>query len=88
MFERLLELGPGHGYHPESSKSIVAVVIHNLERAKVYFADLAFKVQTGSNYLGGLIGENEDRDKCFESQIATWVDIIKQLSMVMGTFPK
>jgi hypothetical protein len=44
MFERLLELGPGYGYHPESSKSIVVVAIHNVERAKVYLDDLAFKV--------------------------------------------
>jgi hypothetical protein len=57
MFERLLELGPGYGYQPESSKSIVVVVIHNLELAKVYFMDLALKVQTGSRYLGGLVGE-------------------------------
>jgi hypothetical protein len=57
MFERLLELGPGYGYHTESSKSIVTVVRHNLEQAKVYFIDLAFKVQTGSIYLGGFFGE-------------------------------
>jgi hypothetical protein len=83
MLERLLELGPGYGYHPESSKSIVVVVRHNLERGKVYFSDL-----TGSRYLGGFVGEDEDRDEWLESKIATWVDIIKQLSTVAVPYPQ
>jgi hypothetical protein len=88
MFEHLLELGPGYGYHPESSKSIVVLVRHNLERAKVYFADLAFNVQTGSRYLGGFIGEDENRDEWLASKITRWVDIINQLSMVTGPYPQ
>jgi hypothetical protein len=79
MFERLLELGPGYGYHPESSEPIVVVARHNLERAKVYFADLAFKVQIGSRYLRGFIVENVDRDEWIESKVVRWVDSIKQL---------
>jgi hypothetical protein len=88
MLERLLELGPGYGYHPESSKSIGVVVRHNLERATVYFSDLAFKVQTGSRYLGGFVREDEDRDEWLESKVATWVNVIKQLSTVVGPYPQ
>jgi hypothetical protein len=89
MFERLLELGHGCGYQLESSKSILVVGRHNLERANVYIADLAFKVQTGSRYIyvGGFIGEDEDRDEWLECKVATRVDSIKQISMVMGTYP-
>jgi hypothetical protein len=88
MFERLLKLGPEYGYHHESSKSIVVVVRHNLERAKVYFTDLALKVQTGSKYLGGFVREDEDRDEWLESKVAMWVDSIKQMSTVAGPYPQ
>jgi hypothetical protein len=88
VFERLLELGPGYGYHPESSKSSDVVVRHNLEQAKVYFADLAFKVQSRSRYLGGFVGEDEDRDEWLDSKIVTWVNSIKQLSTVTGPYPR
>jgi hypothetical protein len=44
MFERLLDFGLGR-------EQFFVAVRHNLERAKVYFADLAFKVQTRSRYL-------------------------------------
>jgi hypothetical protein len=88
MFKCLLELGPGYGYHPESSKSIVVVTRHNLERAKVYFADLALKVQTGSRYFRGFVGEHKDRDEWLESKILTLVDIINQLTIIMGPYPQ
>jgi hypothetical protein len=88
MFEHLLKLGHGYGYHPESLKSIVVVARHSLEREKVYFAELGFNVQTGSRYLGGFVREDEDRDEWLESKIVTWVDIIKQLPTVAGPYPQ
>jgi hypothetical protein len=79
---------PWYGYHPESSKSIVVVGRNNLERAHVYFADFTFKVQTGNRYLGGFVGEDEERDEWLESKISTWVNSIKQLTAVAGPYPQ
>jgi hypothetical protein len=64
------------------------VARHNLERAKVYFSDLAIKVQTGIIYVGGFIGENKDRDEWLESKIVICIDSIKQLSMVTVPYPQ
>jgi hypothetical protein len=88
MLVCLLEIGPDYGYHPEPSKSIAIVARHNLDRAKIYCADLAFKVQNGIRYLGGFVGEDEDRDEWLELKIATWFNIIKQTSTVAGSYPQ
>ena len=56
QFERRQQLGPNYGYFPESSKSILVVVPHNVEH-KVEFAGLNFQVETGSRYHGNFIGE-------------------------------
>jgi hypothetical protein len=41
-FEKLQEKGPGWGYFPEPSKSILVVQEHNKAAAKIAFQDLGF----------------------------------------------
>ena len=41
--QRLQQLGPNNRYFPESSTSILVVVPHNVEQAKVEFAGLNFE---------------------------------------------
>jgi hypothetical protein len=48
MFLKLQELAPEYGYYPEPMKSILIVAPRNLDAAKLYFADLKFKICTGS----------------------------------------
>jgi hypothetical protein len=60
-------------YFPESTKSVLIVAQHNLERAKSVFADLDFKVSTaGERYLGGFIGESSAQDKWLDRKIQYW----------------
>jgi hypothetical protein len=47
-FEKLQEKGPGRGYFPEPSKSILVVQEHNKEAAKIAFKDLGFTIITGT----------------------------------------
>jgi hypothetical protein len=72
MFLRLLQLGPGCGYYPEPTKSVLVVSTANFARANAEFADLGFKVTTGSRYLGGFIGEEAGRDELLEEKIQAW----------------
>ena len=40
FMERLQEIGPAYGYHPEPTKSILVVQAHNLVSARSEFKDL------------------------------------------------
>ena len=59
---RIQQLGPNYRYLRESSKSILAVALHNVEQAKVELAGLNFQVKTGSHYLGSFIGKAMESD--------------------------
>ena len=53
----LLAEGPGRGYYPEPTKSILVVKPQSVERARAQFAHLGFKVVTGTRYHRGYIGD-------------------------------
>jgi hypothetical protein len=42
---------------------------HNLDAAKLHFADLGFKICTGNRYLGGLLGDAAEWDTCLAHNI-------------------
>jgi hypothetical protein len=50
-FEKLQEKGPGRGFFPEPSKSILVVQEHNKAAAKIAFQDLGFTIVTGKSFL-------------------------------------
>ena len=55
---RYLQLrGPFRGYFLEPAKSILVVAERNVPWAKEYFLGMGVQVVTGSQYLGGFIGE-------------------------------
>ena len=56
-FDRLSADGPAYGYFPEPSKTVLVVRSSDLERANDLFHDLGVSVVTGSQFLGGFMGE-------------------------------
>ena len=78
-FERLQELGPNYRYVPESSTSILVIVAepNNFEQTRVEFAGLNFQVETGSRYLGSLIGEATERDSWIANKADYWVQALR-----------
>ena len=61
IFNFLTRQGPGRGYHPKLSKSVLVVHPENLKDGKVFGARNGFKLFTGACYLGGYIGDNESK---------------------------
>ena len=55
-FDYLTRQGPGRGYYPESSKSVLIVRSYNLKSGKVFGARHGFKVLTVTHNIGGYIG--------------------------------
>ena len=60
-FNLLTSQGPGYGYYPEPSKSVLIVHLENLEARKVFGARHRFKVCMDACYLGGYIGNNKSK---------------------------
>ena len=60
-FDLLTCQGPGWGYHPEPSKSVLIVHPDNLKAGKVFGRRHGFKVCMGTRYLGGCIWDNKSK---------------------------
>ena len=80
IFSRLVEIGPNFGYYLEPSKSILVVPQHNLEAAQATFADMNFKITTGSRYLGGFIGEDSALREWIQGKTETWAEAVTELA--------
>jgi hypothetical protein len=87
-FEKLEEIGPNYGYFPEPSKSILIVPEDNLEDARIAFKDHEFTITTGSQYLGGFIGERDAIDIWIQEKVVNWADAVEELASVAGKYPQ
>ena len=63
-FDSVTLLGPGWGYHPEPSKSVLIVLRDNLEVVKVFGARHGFRVCIGARYLGGYSADDKSKRGC------------------------
>ena len=52
-FDSLTRQVPGRGYHPKPTKSVLIVLLDNLEAGKVFGRRHGFRVCAGTCYLGG-----------------------------------
>ena len=57
-FDSITCQGPGRVYYPKPSNSVLIVQPENFESGKVFGARHGFKVCTGTNYIGGYIGDD------------------------------
>jgi hypothetical protein len=82
-------IGPSYGYYPEpDKKSILIMRPENKANAKIEFADLGFKVTTGSRYLGGFIGEEDNQDEWLEELTEKWTSAIGELVLAAKLYPQ
>ena len=85
-FDSLTHQGPGRGYHPEPTNSIIIVRPENLEAGKCFGRHHGFRVCTGARYLGGYIGDDKfKRDWLIECKL-TWEKNINMISKTTGKY--
>ena len=53
--------GPGQGYHPKPSKSVLIILLENIKAGNVLGRRPIFKVCTGARSLGGYIGDDKSK---------------------------
>ena len=87
-FDSLKRQGPGQGYYPEPSKSVLIVRPENPEAGKVFGARHGFKVCTGARYIGGYIREDGSKSDWLRECTLTWEKNINTISKTAGKYPQ
>ena len=80
--------GPAQGYFTEPTKSILVVAERNVPRAKEYFRGMGIKIVTGSQYLGGFVGERETESQWVRTKVEGWAESVRTLSGVARKHPQ
>ena len=87
-FDFLKIQGPGRGYHPEPTKSVLIIHPENIKAKRVFGARHEFRVWTGTSYLGGCIGENDYKRDWLRERTLTWEKNINTISETVGKHPQ
>ena len=78
--------GPGQGYHPKPSKSVLIVRPENLETIKLFGRRHIFKVCTGARYLRGCIGDDESKHGWLRERTLTLEKNISTINKTAGKY--
>ena len=78
-FDKLCDLDPKYGYHPEPEKCILIVDAEHEAEAKSVFQHLGIKVVNSYRFLGGFIGDRETTKEFLHNKITGWVDNLPKL---------
>ena len=85
-FDSMTRQGPGRGYHPEPTKSVLIVCPKNLEAKKVFEARPGFRVCTGARYLRGYIGDDKSKHDWLRERTLMWEKNINTISKTVGKY--
>ena len=80
--------GPGRGYYPKPSKSVLFVHPVNLETGKEFGARQVFKVCTGALYPGSYIRDGESKSDWLRERTLTCEKNINKISETEGGYPQ
>ena len=87
-FDPLTCQGPGRGYHPIPSKSVLIVRPENLEAGEYFGSHHGFKVCTGAGYLGNYIGDNNSKHDWLRERTLMWEKNINTIRETTGKYPQ
>ena len=83
--KNLIEEGPAFGYFPEPSKSFLVVDKQYAEEAHHIYDKYSITIVDGNRFLGGFIGDGNEKDIYLKKKELEWVDKIEKLSFVAKT---
>ena len=84
----MIEEGPAFGYFPEPSKSFLVNDKQYAEEAHHIFDKYSINIVEGKRFLGGFIGDGNEKDIYLKKKEIEWVDKIEKLSFVAKTEPQ
>ena len=77
--KNLIEESPAFGYLPEPSKSFLVVDKQYAEETHHIFDKYSIKIVKGKRFLGGFIGDGNEKDIYLKKKELEWVDKIEKL---------
>ena len=86
--KNLIEEGPVFGYFREPSKSFLVVDKQYAEEADHIFDKYLITIVEGKRFLGGFIGDGNEKDIYLKKKVLEWVDKFEKLSFVAKTEPQ
>ena len=84
----MIEEGPAFGYFPEPSISFLVVDKYYAEEAHYIFDKYSITIVEAKRFLGGFIGDGNEKDIYLKTKEFEWVDKIEKLSFVAKTEPQ
>ena len=87
-FQKLCELGPDYGYHPEPKKMVLVVRATEEAEAKALFGELGVKIVRGHCFLGGFINEEEDVHALVLEKVKMWTPGVGVLAEAFAALSK
>ena len=87
-WDELKAVGPGYGYHPNPSKTVLVVKADVLDRARDIFGGTGIRVTcSGFRYLGGGIGTRKFCHGYLSELAGKWADELRVLAVMAKTQP-
>ena len=86
--KNLIEESAPFGYFPEPSKSFLIVDKQYAEEAHHIFDKYSITIVEAKKFLGGFIGDGNEKDIYLKKKELEWVDKIEKLSFVAKTEPQ
>ncbi|KAI5747329.1 hypothetical protein M8J77_013571 [Diaphorina citri] len=80
--------GPKYGYYPEPNKSFLVIKPQFLEEASLLFHDLHVQIVTEKRFLGGVIGNGDEKKNYVKEKVNQWIDCVKKLSEAAKKSPQ
>ena len=87
-FSLLCSRGPAYGYFPEPTKSLFVVDEHFHSEAESPFQDLGVCIVSGHRYLGGFIGDLNQRNAFVQMKASNWVKHVCVFSDIAAAQPQ
>ena len=87
-FSLLCSRGPSYGYFPEPSKSLVVVDEHFRSEAESLFQGLGVRIVSGHRYLGGFIGDLNQKNTFVQMKVDNWVKHVHVFSDIAAAQPQ
>lgn len=79
-FHLLSKKGSAYGYLTQPHKSLVIVHPNKTQLAREVFKDSGIRVVSGGRYLGGFVGDEEERKVFLRGKIHIWDECIRRLA--------
>ena len=83
-WDTLCAMGPGYGYYPKPSKTVLIIKNPQLKKAaQDTFQGTGIKISCdGERHLGAVLGTDNFRDKYVQDKVSKWVKDVEELTLI------